>query len=96
MEKGQYLVLGTAHIRCATGQLLNDWADLPPARQPLSVAPTQYGWFIPTRVETSGSAARHLPKEIPAILELGRAQGCDYVLLDCDGPNEDALPTFPW
>ncbi|WP_445190621.1 DUF5983 family protein [Sphingobium sp. HWE2-09] len=33
---------------------------------------------------------------MPAILELGRAQGCDYVLLDCDGPTEDALPTFPW
>ena len=41
-------------------------------------------------------AARHLPKEIPAILALGRAHGCDYVLLDCDGPTESALPTFPW
>ncbi|MEC3947597.1 DUF5983 family protein [Sphingobium sp. HWE2-09] len=62
MEKGQYLVLGTAHIRCATGKLLNDWADLPPARQPLSVAPTQYGWFIPTRVEASGSDGTASPE----------------------------------
>jgi hypothetical protein len=95
METGQYLVLSTAHIRCATAQLFNNWADLPPASQPLSVAPTQYGWFLPTRADTS-EAARHLPKEIPAILALGRAHGCDYVLLDCDGPTESALPTFPW
>jgi hypothetical protein len=95
METGQYLMLSTAHIRCATGQLLTNWADLPPVRQPLPVAPTQYGWFLPTR-EIAGAAARHLPKELPAILALGRNHGCDYVLLDCDGPTEDVLPTFPW
>jgi hypothetical protein len=81
METGQYLMLSTA--------------DLPPVRQPLPVAPTQYGWFLPTR-EIAGAAARHLPKELPAILALGRNHGCDYVLLDCDGPTEDVLPTFPW
>src|SRR3546814_7918305 len=44
METGQYLVLSTAHIRCATGQILTAWADYPPHKQPLPVAPTQYGW----------------------------------------------------
>ena len=51
--------------------------------------------LVPTRIE-AGDTARHLPKEIPAILALGRAHGCDYVLLDCDGPTEAVLPTFPW
>lgn len=95
METGLFLVLSTAHIRCATAELLNNWADLPPARQPLGVAPTQYGWFLPTRIDTK-QAARHFPKEIPAILALGRTHGCDYVLLDCDGPTEPGLPAFPW
>lgn len=95
METGQYLVLSTAHIRCATGQLLTNWADLTPAHQPLAVAPTGYGWFLLT-LEVTDEAARLLPKELPAILALGRAQGCDYVLLDSDGPVEDVLPTFPW
>src|SRR3546814_15956724 len=48
METGQYLVLSTAHIRCATGQILTAWADYPPHKQPLPVAPTQYGWFLHT------------------------------------------------
>src|SRR3546814_13511860 len=41
-------------------------------------------------------AQRRLPKELPPILAFGRDNGCDYVLLDSDGPTEDLLPTFPW
>ncbi|WP_137871057.1 hypothetical protein [Sphingopyxis sp. 2PD] len=85
METGQYLVLSTAHIRCATGQLLTAWADYPPHRRPLCVAPTQYGWFLHT-MTLPPEAQRCLPKELPAILALGRDNGCDYVLLDSDRP----------
>lgn len=95
METGQYLVLSTAHIRCATGQLLNAWADYPPHRQPLPVAPTQYGWFLHTGALLPDTQ-RRLPKELPTILALGRASECEYVLLDSDGPIEKGLPTFPW
>jgi len=95
MEIGRYVVLSTAHVRCATGQLLTDWASLPAERQPLPVAPTAHGWFLATRAVT-GDAARSLPEELPPILALGRANGCDYVLLDCDGAVEPVLPTFPW
>lgn len=95
METGQYLVLSTAHIRCATGTILTAWADLAPHKQPLLVAPTHYGWFLGTR-ELPTEAQRHLPRELPAILALGRVNNCDYVLLDSDGPMENDLPTFPW
>ena len=95
METGQYLVLSTAHIRCATGQILTAWADYPPHKQPLPVAPTQYGWFLHTMTPPP-EAQRRLPKELPPILAFGRDNGCDYVLLDSDGPTEDLLPTFPW
>src|SRR3546814_16953888 len=86
METGQYLVLSTAHIRCATGQILTAWADYPPHKQPLPVAPTQYGWFLHTMTPPP-EAQRRLPKELPPILAFGRANGCDYVLPDSDGPT---------
>ncbi len=95
MEMGTYLVLSTAHIRCATAEILNRWADLPVGKQPLLIAPTHYGWFLGT-ARARPDALRHLPKELPGILALGGAYGCHYVLLDCDGPVEEALPTFPW
>src|SRR3546814_15110556 len=88
IETGQYLVLSTAHIRCATGQILTAWADYPPHKQPLPVAPTQYGWFLHTMTPPP-EAQRRLPKELPPILAFGRDNGCDYVLLDSDGPTED-------
>jgi hypothetical protein len=95
MEIGQYLVLSTAHIRCATGQCLADWSSLPAERQPLPVAATPHGWFLAT-YEVTGRASCGLPDELPPILALGRKNGCDYILLDCDGPVESALPIFPW
>lgn len=95
MKKGQYLVLSTSHIRSTTAQLLHDWAGLPPAEQPVAVASTHYGWFLLT-IEPAPDQARQIPDELPAILELGRIQQCDYVLLDCDGPEEEILPIFPW
>lgn len=91
MEIGRYIVLSTAHVRCATGQLLTDWSALPAERQPLPVAPTAHGWFLATC-----HATRLIPSELPPILALSRENGCNYVLLDCDGPVEAALPTFPW
>jgi len=95
IEYGRYLVLGTAHVRCATAQLLGRWAALPATEQPLAVASTQCGWFLPTR-EAAGPRISELPMEIVAILAFGRDHDCSYVLLDSDGPEVDDLPTFPW
>lgn len=92
MEFGKYLVLGTAHIRCATAELLTQWSGLPPTDQPIAVASTPCGWFVPTRLADD----RHLPEELPHILAFARLHGCSYVLLDSDGAELDALPTFPW
>jgi hypothetical protein len=93
MEFGRYVVLSTAHVRCATAERLTAWAHLPPAAQPLALASTQYGWFLATRPVIE---RRDLPEELHAILAFGRAHGCDYVLLDSDGEQTEALPTFPW
>lgn len=93
MEFGRYVVLSTAHVRCATAVLLTAWAQLPAAAQPLAVASTQYGWFLATRVVAKNG---DFPDELHAILTFGRAHGCDYVLLDSDGEQTEALPVFPW
>lgn len=95
MEFGKYLVLSTAHVRCSTGELLDGWAKLSATEQPLAVASTYYGWFIPTR-PVDGEAAKRLPAELPTILAFARACGCDHVLFDCDGPAIPDLTEFPW
>ena len=92
---GCYLVLSTAHIRCSTAEMLDHWSQLSCHHQPLAVARLGLGWLVPTRV-TRSHAAHALPEDIPAILAFGRAQGCDHVLLDCDGPEEQELPLYPW
>jgi hypothetical protein len=95
MEFGRYVVLSTAHIRCSTAEQLTAWSQLPPTEQPLAVASTQYGWFLPTRALPNPGDPR-LARELAAILAFGRDQSCDYVLLDCDGDRAEALPVFPW
>ena len=69
---GCYLVLSTAHIRCSTAQMLDDWAQRLAHHQPLTVAQMGFGWLVPTRT-MSRRAAAELPDEIPAILAFGRA-----------------------
>lgn len=95
MEFGKYVVLSTAHVRCATAELLTAWASLAPTNQPVPVASTHYGWFLPTQVLTDLDDPC-FPAELHAILDFGREHGCDYVLLDSDGDRIGALPVFPW
>lgn len=95
MHIGRHLVLSTAHVRCATAELLENWSRLPARHQPLAVASTQYGWFVETRQQKCAQTVQ-LPEELPAILAFGRGHDCTYILLDCDGPEEGALPRYPW
>jgi hypothetical protein len=94
MKFGRYVVLSTAHVRCATGEQLTAWAQLLPSAQPIPVASTQNGWFLSTRPPAPDDPA--LPGELRAILAFGRDRRCDYILLDSDGDVTDALPVFPW
>lgn len=94
METGRYIVLSTAHVRVETARLLDKWAKLPASDQPLAIASTQYGWFVPTRDIVDKVAG--LPAEILAALAFGRAHDCAYILFDCDGPEEELLPIYPW
>lgn len=95
MEFGKYVVLSTAHVRCATAEQLTTWALLPAMDQPLPVASTSCGWFLSTGVPHD-AADMQFPSELLAVLAFGRDHGCAYVLLDCDGERADVLPVFPW
>lgn len=95
MEIGSHLVLSTVHVSMKTADLLDGWAALEPSSRPLAVASTHYGWFIPTR-EAEEPDRDQIPDDVLAAMRLGREQGCDYVLFDCDAGEIDALPTFPW
>ena len=95
MEIGRYLVLGTMHVSMKTAATLDAWALLEPASRPLGIASTCYGWFIPTR-DVQGPDRRLIPDELLAAMSLGRGQGCDYLLFDCDACAIDELAIFPW
>ncbi|QJU59356.1 hypothetical protein HL653_17750 [Sphingomonas sp. AP4-R1] len=92
---GCYLLLSTLHVSIATAQRLDRWATSAFFDQPVPVARTDGGWLLSTRCVT-GRAASAGAHELPAILEFGRANRCDYVLLDCDGPQNPVLPVHPW
>lgn len=94
MQIGRHLVLSTAHVRVEIARLLGEWAKLPAADQPLAIASTQYGWFVATREPLDRTA--NVPLEIGSVLAFGRAHDCDYILFDCDGPEEASLPIYPW
>jgi hypothetical protein len=93
MEFGRYLVLSTTHIRCSTAENLTRWAGSASGSQPVEVAPTACGWFVSTRL---GGDASALPHDLRAVLALGRAHDCHYVLLDSDGDEVSGLQVFPW
>ena len=94
-EIGAFLVLSTAHIPLETALLLNRWAELAAAAQPLVVASTSYGWFL-SAAAVKGRAAQAIPTEIAGIQRFARSLGCHYILLDCDGEEVEELPTFSW
>ncbi len=95
MEIGRHLVLSTVHVSMKTAEVLDGWAILEPSDRPLAIASTHYGWFIPTRQAEEPDRAQ-IPDEVLAAMRVGREQGCDYLLFDCDAGEIDALPTFPW
>lgn len=95
LEIARYLVLSTAHIRCATAELLEQWAKRTPVDQPVPTASTQWGWFIATR-EPAGDFIDLVPAELLPILAFARTHLCAHILFDCDGPQVTALPLYPW
>jgi hypothetical protein len=94
MEIATHLVLSTGHISAATAELLDRWTAMDLAARPLSVASTDYGWFVSTYMIPR--AGEPIPPELDAIIALARKHGCAWILLDRDGGTIAELPIFNW
>ncbi|CAM5612498.1 hypothetical protein ACFSUK_04420 [Sphingobium scionense] len=95
LRVGRHLVISTSHIRPATADLLDQWAPMIPEARPLGVAEAGYGWFVLTD-PLDGLEREMVPNELWAAIELARAQGCRWLLLDRDADCVDGLETFEW
>lgn len=83
----QFLDLSTGHLPRADRDRLAVWASSS------SIMPGPFGWFVhvpenATVPEWEGTDA------LRRIFAHAHALACDYVLLDADGPRDDALPWF--
>lgn len=104
MSIEKMLVISTVHITLEVADQLNatcdqdvsnfatftrsDWID------DLIVYPHgEYGWLI--RLGESGEDV-DLPEPLADALEQARCEGCDWLLIDRDGPEHNLLETFEW
>lgn len=87
----KFLDLSTAHLSPATLERFN---GLPPDRLPFAGGPTDYGWFAYAHDENCGEGDDAIPEEMFACMTFARAQGCDYILFDCDAEPIEGLPVF--
>lgn len=92
LEFRRLIVISTGHVREETARLLD---ATPSGQWPcLGGRYGEYGWFVYAYDENSGADA--VPEDLFAVMIWARKQGCDHVLLDCDGNIVDELPHFDW
>lgn len=87
----QFLDLSTGHLPRADRDRLAGWGSV--RIRPFGIMPGPFGWFVhvpenATVPEWEGTDA------LLRIFAHARALDCDYVLLDADGPRDEALPWF--
>lgn len=85
-----FLDLSTGHVPVTDRVLMS---QLGPQALPVTAFAGPYGWVL------------HVPEErtvwewtgtdaLTVVLARAQRHGCDYVLLDADGPVDDTLPWF--
>ena len=64
----------------------------------LSVYPkSDYGWFIYIPEHLSDKENRHnIPKSLSDCIDFTIANKCEWLCIDCDGPEYDDLPKYNW
>lgn len=96
------LVLSTGHITEETANILNEAAEDYPPFCDLEWRPTfarDESWVFYVRPLASNGVpdeAEDTPPELSRIYALAREQGCEWVMLDCDGERLEALPWHEW
>jgi hypothetical protein len=85
----KYLDLSTAHLPPAAAA--PDWLS---GQDGIVVSPTTYGWWL--WVHSIDDELGPVDPAVVAIWRRARDLGCDWVLLDRDGPTDDTLPVWSW
>lgn len=96
LEVEKMLVLSTAHILPETREMLDETEEFP-----VVLIPREYGWLLnvpQADIETEDDLKKSLEDEIPADLlaciTFAWKIGCEWLLLDSDGPVIAALTSY--
>lgn len=54
-----------------------------------------YGWWICVP-EDCKSVCGHIPSCLRKLIELATTNDCNWLCIDCDGPEVDGLETYSW
>ncbi|MDN5925703.1 MAG: hypothetical protein L0I29_01350 [Hyphomicrobiales bacterium] len=93
-EVRRFIVISTGHVTEKTAKFLD---GAPGDEWPcLGGKYGDYGWFLYAHDENCGAGKDAIPDDLFAVMTWAREQRCDYVLLDCDGDQVDALPHYDW
>lgn len=90
---GRFLDLGSGHLPRVDRERLDEAVRFGGLGAPSACMAGPYGWFVHVPDDTAVGAWDGTPA-LAAILAHARALGCDHVLIDADGPVDDALPWF--
>ena len=94
LDVRKFIVVSTSHVTGKTAKLLN---EAPIEEWPcLGGSYGEYGWFLYAHDENCGAGKDVIPDDLFAVMTWARTQGCDYLLLDCDGDTVDGLPVHDW
>mgnify|MGYP003365440783 CR=1 FL=1 len=86
----KFLDLSTGHLPVSDRVLM---ASSALETLSFSAFPGVYGWFV--HVPEEGTPARWNGSDaLDTVFARARELDCDYVLLDADGPRDEALPWF--
>lgn len=94
LEIRRFVVISTAHVSETTARRL----DTTPAKEwPCAGGPYgEYGWFVYAHDENAGVGDDAIPADLFDVMCWSCANGCDYVLFDCDADAVDGLPVYDW
>lgn len=93
------LVLSTAHVSVDTLRALGDsMNDQGTAKSLVAYSKGDYGWYVQVPEDVTdpdvhiGLIAHH--KELMRLCLRAETLGCEWLCLDCDGPEVDGILTF--
>lgn len=98
IETAKMLICSTGMISKSTASLLEMQTD----DVPVCFNKGEFGWMIHVPEAPFGSSCMEdqdphtCPKELVALLNVARAEGCDWIMLDCDAGAIDGLESFDW